>query len=614
MLEFQLLSDTELKDIAEYVIEGPCYDLTDYEELGNVGTTNSCRKCKSNVCLGHFGLVKFPFNIYHVGFSSCILEMVKSLCFNCEKISYHSIKCINCECLLNKSIEFTKNYENIVNKNNRSQIYDIDFIKRSFNKHGKDFAKGLIINSVLIPPIKIEEYEKNSELIKTYYDQLFKSLKANKGIHYSLKKILSISSSTGVIGTLGKKEGLLRRYLLGKRLDRSIRSVVTGDPNIHIDQVFVPKIACESLLVTEKVNKLNIEKLRKELNIPLVVGMEIKRPLMDDDYCFLNRQPSLTKNSLMSFRIKKRIDGLKTISIHPFVTPAFNADFDGDEMNIFALSVDYENQVEQKEISNVLNNLEFVYPIQDSVLAVYLMTSNRYKIPLHLYYSCLLVCNKDLKDSSLFDPEKSQILFEMCLSDKIVCKDLLTYPITKPGLVSICKREQSISRENGINIMEKIQKVSTLYLETIGFSVNIDYISDEEKKLSDTYVTMKRFMNENKNLEHIANMVDSCSKGNLVHCSQMFSKLGKQKDVDCKTNYLEGLSLDDFFAHQESARVSLIHTGVSTAETGYLNRRACKIMANTKIEYNGAIYEGEKLISFPSEKKRENRVIKHKSS
>jgi DNA-directed RNA polymerase II subunit RPB1 len=159
------------------------------------------------------------------------------------------------------------------------------------------------------------------------------------------------------------KEGRIRNNLMGKRVDFSARSVITPDPNIELDELGVPYPIAKNLTYPEIVNKYNKEKLedllsnglntypgiklivkksglnitltKKNINdIELDEGDIVHRHLLDGDHVLFNRQPSLHKMSMMGHRIRV-MDG-NTFRLNVSVTPPYNADFDGDEMNMHA--------------------------------------------------------------------------------------------------------------------------------------------------------------------------------------------------------------------------------------------------------------------------------------
>ncbi len=157
------------------------------------------------------------------------------------------------------------------------------------------------------------------------------------------------------------KEGRFRYNLSGKRVNYSARTVISVDPYIDIDQVGVPQDIAAKLTVPFYVTAWNIEKARELLGnteYPMViniiskdgkrkrvldanredslktiaVGDILERQLMDDDIVLFNRQPSLHRISIMAHRVKV-LPG-KTFRINYCTTAPYNADFDGDEMNL----------------------------------------------------------------------------------------------------------------------------------------------------------------------------------------------------------------------------------------------------------------------------------------
>ncbi|EEQ89817.1 hypothetical protein RJZ56_001697 [Blastomyces dermatitidis] len=164
-------------------------------------------------------------------------------------------------------------------------------------------------------------------------------------------------------GRLKGKEGRLRQNLMGKRVDFSARTVITGDPNLSLDEVGVPLSIAQTLTYPEVVTPFNIAKLgelvdngpdihpgaryvirntgeRIDLRLHkggggrnfLQYGWRVERHIVDGDVILFNRQPSLHKESMMGHRI--RVMPYSTFRLNLSVTTPYNADFDGDEMNL----------------------------------------------------------------------------------------------------------------------------------------------------------------------------------------------------------------------------------------------------------------------------------------
>ena len=204
------------------------------------------------------------------------------------------------------------------------------------------------------------------------------------------------------------KEGRLRGNLMGKRVDFSARSVISGDPNIELDQVGVPKTVAKTLTYPEIVTPYNIEKLtqlvrngpnqypgaryvirdsgeridlrfnKRAGDIQLQYGWKVERHLMDGDPVLFNRQPSLHKMSMMCHKV--RVMPFSTFRINLSVTTPYNADFDGDEMNMH-VPQSYETKAELEEICAVprqivspQSNKPVMGIVQDTLVGVRKMT------------------------------------------------------------------------------------------------------------------------------------------------------------------------------------------------------------------------------------------------
>lgn len=163
-------------------------------------------------------------------------------------------------------------------------------------------------------------------------------------------------------GRLKGKEGRIRGNLMGKRVDFSARTVITGDPNLSLDEVGVPRSIARTLTYPETVTPYNIGKLhqlvrngpnehpgakyvirengdridlkhhKRASEINLQYGWKVERHIVDGDMIIFNRQPSLHKESMMGHRV--RVMPYSTFRLNLSVTSPYNADFDGDEMNL----------------------------------------------------------------------------------------------------------------------------------------------------------------------------------------------------------------------------------------------------------------------------------------
>jgi DNA-directed RNA polymerase subunit A' len=159
------------------------------------------------------------------------------------------------------------------------------------------------------------------------------------------------------------KEGRIRHNLAGKRTNFSARTVISPDPMLDINEVGVPEIMAMKLTVPERVTEWNKEYLKNFINKgpkaypganyivrpdgrrkkitdetkeqlleELQPGFIVERHLMDGDISIFNRQPSLHRMSMMCHKVRV-LPGL-TLRMNPAVCIPYNADFDGDEMNL----------------------------------------------------------------------------------------------------------------------------------------------------------------------------------------------------------------------------------------------------------------------------------------
>lgn len=220
------------------------------------------------------------------------------------------------------------------------------------------------------------------------------------------------------------KEGRLRGNLMGKRVDFSARTVITGDANLSLHEVGVPRSIARTLTYPETVTPYNIGKLhqlvengpnehpgakyvirsdgtridlrhhRRAAQISLEYGWKVERHLIDGDYIIFNRQPSLHKESMMGHRV--RVMPYSTFRLNLSVTSPYNADFDGDEMNLHVPQSE-ETRAEVKELCLVPLNI--VSPqkngplmgiVQDSLAGAYKLCRRDTFLTKEQVMNCLL--------------------------------------------------------------------------------------------------------------------------------------------------------------------------------------------------------------------------------
>jgi DNA-directed RNA polymerase II subunit RPB1 len=211
-----------------------------------------------------------------------------------------------------------------------------------------------------------------------------------------------------IMGRLNAKNGRIRGNLMGKRVDFSARSVITGDPNLSVKQLGVPlKIAMNitkpvtvndrtrefltklvqngpdkypGAKILERKNGEHISlRYRDRESISLANGDVVHRHMMDGDAVLFNRQPSLHRMSMMCHIVKVMKIG-DTFRMNVGDTKPYNADFDGDEMNMhMPQNVLAETELRQiaaipYQVISPASNSPIIGIYQDSLLGSYRMT------------------------------------------------------------------------------------------------------------------------------------------------------------------------------------------------------------------------------------------------
>ncbi|CAH8674918.1 unnamed protein product [Schistosoma rodhaini] len=229
----------------------------------------------------------------------------------------------------------------------------------------------------------------------------------------------------GLLQRLAGKHGRFRGSLLGKRTNFTARTVISPDPNMRIDEVCIPVHCAKLLTYPERVTDFNLnflrslvlngpnnypgamfvsyklrgerkrqaeasgnsdvvkrflasERAREDVAKYLQSGDIVERHLLDDDIVLFNRQPSLHRVSIQAFRAV--VKPFRTFRFNPCCCTPFNADFDGDEMNIHLPQTEAARaeakhlMLSLKNIVSPKNGEPLISPIQDLITATHLLT------------------------------------------------------------------------------------------------------------------------------------------------------------------------------------------------------------------------------------------------
>jgi len=184
------------------------------------------------------------------------------------------------------------------------------------------------------------------------------------------------------------KQGRFRQNLLGKRVDYSGRSVIVVGPELKMHECGLPKDMAAELFKPFIIRKLiergivkTVKSAKKLVDKKEAVIWDILENILKGHPVMLNRAPTLHRLSIQSFQ-PKLVEG-KAIQLHPLVTSAFNADFDGDQMAVhvpLSHAAILEAQLLMLSSHNILNpqnGTPITLPSQDMVLGLYYITKGK---------------------------------------------------------------------------------------------------------------------------------------------------------------------------------------------------------------------------------------------
>jgi len=313
------------------------------------------------------------------------------------------------------------------------------------------------------------------------------------------------------------KEGRIRKNLAGKRVNYSARSVISPDPMIEVNEVGVPYEIAKIVTVSETATDLNLESLKKlilakeypganyiirpdgkrkkitddlkeEIINELEPGYKVERHLQNGDIVLFNRHPSLHRGSLMAHFVKV-LPG-RTFRLHPMAAFQYNADFDGDEMNIHSPQTE-EARAEAKILLDVKKNLmspknnsNLIGTSADSVTGNYLMgleefdrcDANQllYQSGITAKFNKKIIDGKEIISEILpkelsFSDESLKVVNGVFVKGSI---DENTFGVEDGILVK--KLDKQVGRDRTFETIKGIFKLGTNYLTNRGITMSVD--------------------------------------------------------------------------------------------------------------------------------------------
>lgn len=322
------------------------------------------------------------------------------------------------------------------------------------------------------------------------------------------------------------KEGRFRYNLSGKRVNFSARTVISPDPLLSIGEVGVPREVAEELTVPISVTEWNLEQCKnfilaegyphavyvirpdlkrvkiseltkKEAAENLKVGSVVERQIMDGDIALFNRQPSLHRISMMAHEIKV-LPG-KTFRLNPAVTASYNADFDGDEMNLHIPQTP-EAQAEAKLLMKVQDQIlsprhghAIIKPQEDYVSGLYFLTKEGSYFTKKEASRLLYIAGI----TELPEPSKGELYSGKDIFSKLLPKDLNIKISSKLGEEIVIKNGRLIKGTIESKAIENdlLEHVFTHYgsAETRKFLDGITKIASETITMSGLSVSLRSY-------------------------------------------------------------------------------------------------------------------------
>lgn len=305
------------------------------------------------------------------------------------------------------------------------------------------------------------------------------------------------------------KQGRFRQNLLGKRVDYSARSVIIVDPTLKIDQCGLPKLMVLELFKSHVLCQLikrgianNIRIAKKILENPTDVVWEILEDITHEYPVLLNRAPTLHRLGIQVF-YPKLIES-KAITIHPLVTVAFGADFDGDQMGVYIpLSKNAILEAKKLMLSSVnllspQNGRPAMVPHQEMVLGVYYLTKSRLYVVGHgcyfssfqevqTAYECNSVhihANIHVLDNTgtLIDTTVGRVLFYSSLPEGYSFQ-IINKVFNKGDLIKLVEDVYfRFGNDQTIKMLDKIKAQGFYYATKSGFTFAYDYLITPDKR------------------------------------------------------------------------------------------------------------------------------------
>jgi DNA-directed RNA polymerase subunit A' len=291
-----------------------------------------------------------------------------------------------------------------------------------------------------------------------------------------------------LVQRLQGKRGRFRYNLTGKRVNFAARSIITPDVHLSINELGVPEAIANELTVPEYVTKWNIKEIKKKVkdgNVNYIIrpngirrkvtdqnradiikeldtGFKVERILSDGDLVLFNRQPSLHRLSMMAHNAK--VMPGNTLRMNPIVCKPYNADFDGDEMNMHVPQTE-EGKTEARELMMVNNQVispRYGAPViildEDGVSGCFILTLKSMKFSRSETQRLLyIIGRKELPKADAGKEYSGKLIFSQLLPKQLsieyktnMCKVLASSGICRKCQKEKCPYDAYLKIKNGV--------------------------------------------------------------------------------------------------------------------------------------------------------------------
>lgn len=514
-LRFGLMTSDAVR--AASVLDVRCMDDLVSVRLGATREA-LCGTCGQahGVCDGHFGCIELPFPLVHPLHARVAGLIARSTCSGCGRRQ-------QCSC---------------EKREGSSDVCSLLLVARPEEWHDalpSCSPADLVMTSLPVPPLVLRPHnDQYANALTSHLAAILRSIaryqrvRSNKGTAAALQSARqnvarrvndyfhapSDSRSPGLCVRLTGKQGRMRNNLMGFRVNSAGRCVVTPDPYCPPWEVRVPPRVCDRL------------------------------GIRDGETVLFNRQPSLHTGSIMAHVARRGTSN--TLAFSPTVTEPYNADYDGDEMNVHRLA-DVATRAEARVLMGVENNM--VSPATG-------------KPWVHLVQDCVL-------------SEHLQGL---------------------PG-----------DRVTDVRDVHRRQVDALDWIVARGFSVGLDdfclHVPHVGAADSGAVARTAEIIDEHVPRDNgLLAMVRARSKGSSVNLVQLLSCVGWQTVMGqpsvgptpesssfVRHSYVQGMTTEEFWHHACAGREGLIQTAVKTCKTGYCQRKLVKFLEDLQVHHDGTV-------------------------